>query len=250
MHKAVSITDVVTQLNNIISWSKQHQSRIGYFAVLYRQMTIAVQKGILNSSFEDGKRMEQLDVNFANRYLQAWEAYTNKQPCSNAWCYVFDACQTKGKVVLQHLLLGINTHINLDLAIAAVETSTGENIHDLKNDFEKINEVIASLSQSTQDSLAKIWWPLKFLTRITNRKHEAVLNFSINAARKASWANALTLAMVQGQAHDDYIKVIDNGVVAIAKRILNPGFWPTILLKPVVWMESKEVSKLITTLEE
>lgn len=250
MTKALTITDVLLQLDEIIALCKQRQSRIGYFAVLYKRMTLAVQQGILNNSFEDGKRMEQLDVNFANRYIQAWEAYTTKQPCSDAWCFVFDACETKNKVVLQHLMLGINTHINLDLAIAAVETSPGDKIHGLKNDFEKINELIAALSQSIQDSLTKIWWPLKFISRITNKREEAVLNFSINTARKASWANALTLSLVQAQAHDDYIKVMDNGVVAIAKRILNPGLWPTIILKPVVWMESKSISKLIEVLEK
>jgi len=250
MIKANSINEVLTNLDSVIEWSKAQQSRIGYFAVLYRRMTVAVQQGILNNQFEDGARMERLDVTFANRYLQAWDAYINKQKCTNAWCKVFDACNTNDLVVLQHLFLGINTHINLDLAIAAAETCPGEKIYDLKNDFGKINIVIASLMQTVQDSLCKVWFPLKLLIMITDNRQGAVLNFSIDKAREASWANAIALALIQEQAHDNYIDMIDNTVVEIAKRIMNPGFIASFLLKIVLMTESHNVDKIIDTLKE
>ena len=71
MIQATSIDGVITELDKIIEWSKLHQSRIGYFASLYRNMTLAVQQGITNKIFDNGERMEQLDVIFANRYIQA-----------------------------------------------------------------------------------------------------------------------------------------------------------------------------------
>ena len=71
-----TIPEVIAQPEKIIDWSMQHKSRMGYFASLYRCMTIAVKNKIGNKRFVDGGRMEQLDVNFANRYLEAWEAYT------------------------------------------------------------------------------------------------------------------------------------------------------------------------------
>lgn len=248
MIKATSLTEVIFHLDTIIAWSKQHQSRIGYFAALYRRMTIAVQNGIAANIFADGKRMEHLDVMFANRYLQAWEAYINKQKCTNAWCASFDACSNKSLIVLQHLLIGINTHINLDLGIAAADVCPGDKIYDLQNDFEKINNVIASITQAVQDDLTEIWFPLKTLTQIANNRHEAVLNFSINNARKASWVNAIALAAVQGEARSNYIDMIDRTVVKIANRIANPGFATSFILKPVLFMENKDVSKNIDLL--
>lgn len=245
MIKATTLPEVILHLDNIIEWSKKHQSRIGYFAALYRRMTIAVQQGIVANSFADGKRMELLDVMFANRYLQAWEAYTNKQKCTNAWCASFDACKNNSLIVLQHLIIGINTHINLDLGIAAADACPGNKIYDLQKDFEIINNVIASITQAIQNDLTEIWFPLKMLTKITNNRHEAVLNFSINNARKASWANAVALAAVQGQARSNYINMIDNTVVKITQRIMNPGFAASFILKPVRFMESSEVSKNI-----
>ena len=249
MLPATSIQEVITELNKIIEFSKLQQSRIGYFASLYRTMTIAVQQGIINKAFDDADRMERLDVTFANRYLQAWQAYTNKQKCTLAWSKAFDLCNSNNLVVLQHLILGINTHINLDLAIAAAETCSGEKIYELQNDFEKINVVIAAQSQAMQNTLCKIWFPLKLLTDISNHRQDAVINFSIDQARKASWASAVALALVQGEARGNYIGILDNTVVKIADRITKPPFFTGLLLKLVLMMESKNVSKIIEDLK-
>jgi hypothetical protein len=74
MKDAQTIDEVIARLDDIIADCKQRQSRIGYFAALYRRMTVEVQTGIAQKNFEDGNRMEQLDVIFANRYLQAYAA--------------------------------------------------------------------------------------------------------------------------------------------------------------------------------
>ncbi|MDQ6814170.1 MAG: DUF5995 family protein [Bacteroidota bacterium] len=248
MIKATSVDDVISHLDTIIDWSKSRQSRVGYFATLYRNMTKAVKQGIAGNAFANGERMEALDVIFANRYLQSWDAYVNKQKCSNAWCAAFDACNRKDLIVLQHLILGINTHINLDLGIAAAEACRGEEIYNLKADFDKINGVIASLMQRVQDDLAQVWPPLVVLERIANHRQEAVLNFSIDLARKASWQNALILAKAEGKAKEDYIQIMDNAVVCIANRIMSPGLDAQLLLTPVLLTESKNVSEIIDIL--
>ncbi|MDO9311643.1 MAG: DUF5995 family protein [Nitrosomonas sp.] len=41
---ATSIDEVIAQLTAIIEWSKQNDSRIGYFVALYRKVTIQVKK--------------------------------------------------------------------------------------------------------------------------------------------------------------------------------------------------------------
>ena len=46
---------------------------------------------------------------------------------------------------MQHLLMGMNAHINLDLGIAASEVAGGNSIHDLKSDFMKVNDILAGL---------------------------------------------------------------------------------------------------------
>lgn len=86
------------------------------------------------------------------------------------------------------------------------------------------------------------------LLQIANKQQDAVLNFSITNARKVSWANATMLANLKYQAFDDYIDVIDDTVVEVAKRIINPGFMAGLILKPVLLMESKNISTNIDRL--
>ena len=250
MKQATTISEVISQLDEIIAWSIHNNNRIGYFATLYRRMTASIQRGILNNSFEDGKRMETLDVSFANRYFTAWEAYTNKKPCSDAWCAAFDACENGNLIVLQHLILGINTHINMDLCMATAECCPGDKIYALKNDFNKINELIAGESQLVQNTLCKIWFPLRFLNDIAGNQEKAVLNFSIGTARTCSWANAIALAQVEGELKNNLINEIEKLVINLSKKIINPGFWVSFALKPVRLMESKNVGHIIGLLKD
>ncbi len=67
--------------------------------------------------------------------------------------------------------------------------------------------------QTLQNDLAEIWPPLFFLERIANHRQEAVLNFSIDLARKASWENALTLSKAEEKAKDNYVELMDKNVV-------------------------------------
>lgn len=248
MLQANTVDEVITHLDNIIDWSKERQSRIGYFAILYRKMTAAVRDGIQNNSFTGSARMARLDVIFANRYLQAWDAYVNKKPCRNAWCAAFDAAEKKNLIVLQHLILGINTHINLDLAIAAAESCPVDKIHELKSDFEKINSVIADLTQSVQDTLAQIWLPMRAINKISDKQQDAVINFSINMARKVSWSNAVALAKCNEEDKNNYIEKMDTNVVCIAERVKRPGLLMSLMLAIIRIREPKSVPAVIDIL--
>src|SRR5438105_8150490 len=76
---ARTIDEVIEQLNDIINRTRQEQSRLGFFAALYRVVTIKVKEGISAVRFDDGARMEQLDVTFANRYLDALQRFRRKE---------------------------------------------------------------------------------------------------------------------------------------------------------------------------
>ena len=66
-----SIDQVIAALNSIILDTEVNNSVLGYFAVLYKKVTIKVKEGIAEGFFDDGPRMEALDVVFAKRYIEA-----------------------------------------------------------------------------------------------------------------------------------------------------------------------------------
>lgn len=248
----LNITDingVLLELDKIIAQCEKEGSRQAYFAVLYRQMTDAIRSGISGDIFENASRMEKLDVIFAKRYINAWYCYRNASPCSLSWQTAFDACEKNNLTVVQHLVLGINTHINLDLSIAAAETAPGQDIFKMRADYDRINDIIANAANNLQIKLEKIWWPMKLLMRISNNRHKAVINFSILKARQTAWASAAAMALTEGPAEKNYIAGLDNTVVAVANGIINPGIWAGSLLKIVHWAEERDVRKIISLLK-
>ena len=240
-----NLNDVISRLDQIIAQCTNERNRAGYFAALYRRMTLAVADGMKNGIFEDAARMERLDINFATRYLDAYDTYYSGSPCTASWKFTFDCCANENLVVMQHLLLGVNTHINLDLAIAAAFTAPGNSINNLQKDFNKINGLIAGLADDVQESLSQVWFPMRLLTRIANGKQMAVLNFSIDKAREASWANALLLSAMNDEAQQAYIHQMDAAVKLIGNGVSSPGLWTKFLLKIIHFTEYNDVARTI-----
>ncbi len=228
---AKTIDEVIDQLTDIVEWSKANSSRQGYFAALYRKVTIQVKKGIQDGIFDDGARMERLDVIFANRYIHACYQYQSSRRPTLSWVRAFDATEHWWPIVLQHLLMGMNAHINLDLGIAAAETVPPEDLQHLKGDFDKINQVLASLVGGVQDELAEIWPVFGILSRFLGNVQTAIINFSMENARDGAWSFAEALSPLTGEVREQAIAEKDAMFAAFSDVIMHPGLTLSIVLK-------------------
>jgi hypothetical protein len=244
-----SIDDVIKRLDEIIDWSLQNQSRAGYFASLYRRMTVAVKDGIERGAFEDGPRMEKLDIIFAGRYFDAFDAWRAGNKPTHAWEVAFSATSENGLIVMQHLLLGINAHINLDLGIAAAKTCPGSAIKSLERDFMKINTVISSLVGTVENELSEIWFPLRWVKKLSGGLDKGIVNFSIDVARDEAWKVATSLAPMNIQQQEAYINTLDGNIAALGNEVKSPGFFIGLALKFVRWGEPKDIVKIIKILD-
>ncbi len=243
-----TIDDVLDQLTDIIDRSHRRKSRLGFFSALYRRVTIAVKQGIADGRFEDGERMAQLDVRFANRYLEAYHAYFTGHRPTESWRVAFEAAARPKYIILQHLLLGINAHINLDLGIAAAQTAPGDSLPALENDFNAINKILASLVDEVQDEIASVSPAIKWLDRTGGRTDEEIVNFSMQVARREAWNFAQHLALLNKTQQADAIKQRDRETVAIARLVTDPGWLAKIGLWLVRRRESQDVPQIIDVL--
>jgi Family of unknown function (DUF5995) len=228
---ANTIAEVIEQLNGIINQAEQNADRVGYFAALYKRVTIAVSEKIKEGYFDNNVRMEKLDVVFANRYLEAYENYIAGKPCTSSWQLAFDATRSWKPMVIHHLLAGMNAHISLDLGIAAGTVSPGAAIQDVHNDFNKINTILNELVDEVKSELFEMWPLSKFLLRLnTNKLENKIAGFSMTLARDAAWKVAIDYAALNTwAAQEQYIKERDQKVSAFGKKFLNPKFWQSFL---------------------
>lgn len=247
--QATSIEEVITILNTIINDSIKDNNPLGYFAVLYCKVTEKVKEGISEGLFENGPRMEQLDVIFANRYIKAYYEYQQRLTPSDCWEVAFEFSSDYWIIVLQHLLLGMNAHINLDLGIAAAEIAPGDEIHNLKRDFDKINEVLASLVQNVETALSDVWPILKWILKATQKVDTFLIDFSMQEAREGAWKFALSLAPLDSVSFTQSIENRDRKITEIADLIVKPGKIASFLFKIMRLFEIGNVASKIEKLK-
>lgn len=220
-----SIDDVISELDSIIYETELKNDPLGYFAILYRKVTLKVKEGIATGYFEDGPRMEKLDVIFAKRYVDAYRAWKKNSPVTLSWEKAFSITQNKNILVFQHLLLGMNAHINLDLGIAAAEISTKDNIHHLKKDFIKINEILSSLVAEVQYSLSTIWPFLKKILAKTGELDDYLVDFSMKVARDGAWNFATHIINFRVDVWPELSDDRDTRVSEKTRLITEPNKW-------------------------
>jgi hypothetical protein len=246
--QATTINEVIQFLDEIIESSKQEQSAIGLFTTLYREVTLKIKEGIDNGSFQDGPRMEKLDVIFANRYLNAYYQYQAKQKPSECWEFSFQKGEIFWPIVVQHLLLGINAHVNLDLGIASAQVSTVENIETLKSDFDQINTILSNLVESVEKCLIKIWPTLTIILKFSGKIDNFFIDFSMKTARDGAWKFANEFVALPENQREATIQERDIKITKIARLISNPGYLVSGVFKFIRLFEKGTVAQKIIDL--
>jgi hypothetical protein len=223
MTTAVTIQDVIDQLGEIIAECQQANSRLGYFPAMYRKVTVRIKEGVENGRFQDPDRLEHLDV-------------------------VFDRTQEPQHTVFQHLLLGMNAHINLDLGIAAAEVCQNCDLAPLKEDFFAINEVLAGLLDEVQDNLNQSSPLFQHIDSLGGRVDETLGNFSLRRARRAAWRKAIALHNLPPTDHPDAIYRYDRSTSRLAQIICPTGGVAQLLSSNISRHELEEPHQIISIL--
>jgi len=245
-----TIDEVVDRLEEILKVELQSNRYTALFTYIYMITTLAVKDGIDKQIFADNERMEDFDVRFANLYIQAYEDYGVSNQVSKSWQRAFDV-GTNRLTIIQHILLGMNAHINLDLAVAAAETCPGAEIFSLEADFQKINSILFSLTKQPQRKIGRVSPMFFLLDNLITDADEKIINFSMKQARSQSWRNAVLLAHADPLLQPMLISEIDVAVAALAKRIEKPkSFFFRKTLQLVAKTEETNLKKILDRLYE
>lgn len=227
-----SIHRIIKELKAIVIETQEQNPNLSYFAILYMYVTIQISKEIsFGNSFEDKNRMERLDVIFALRYIDAYKNWKKGEPISKSWQVAFDFGKNENSMIMQHLLLGMNAHINLDLAIATVEATSLDNNHSLAinpyynfnsiiKDFSEINEVLNKLTKTVEKSLAESSYFFGLILKYGKNKEDVLANFSVKYARTGAWYFASSYCK---NRDENTIEKRDNDISDLARQIIDPN---------------------------
>jgi Family of unknown function (DUF5995) len=220
-----TIDDVIAAIEGIVAWSIGNASRLGYFAALYKKITLAIKTAIGEGGFENGPRMERLDVVFASRYFAALNGFLHPgaypQP-SHSWRVAFDGAAEAQPIIVQQMLAGVNAHIDLDLGIAASQIAPGKQIDSLHTDFDRVNAVLASQVRGVVDQIGSLSPVLADIYHVLMQYEIDLISRGLVIFRDSAWRFARLLACEPSFAQHPTIMVKDLEVAKLGALIFHP----------------------------
>lgn len=197
---------------------------VATFTRVYRWTTEQVGAAITAGEFEAPQDMTVLDVAFADLFFDAVDAWATDERPPAAWRPLLERCEDPAIAPLSFALAGMHAHINRDLAVALVRTSSGRMQEDSPQfrDFQRIDTVLDRTSDQIRD---RILPPALVAADDALGEHDdAVMLRAIVTARRAAWevAERLSLVAAVPALFDAALAVLDASVGATARAILDP----------------------------
>jgi hypothetical protein len=248
--RAKTIDDVLEILAGMVADTLAQQDPLGYFAALYRQVTLKVKEGIERGLFDDAVRMARFDALFANAYLDAYAKFRAGKATSRAWQFAFDRSTSGQLIILQNLLLSINAHINLDLGVVAGKAFPGIELEDFHDDFDRINDILGSLIPAAREAVGRFSPLLEELTAIGGDDVGLALEFSVVAARDDAWRAATLISLTPSPIRPLVIEGLDAKAKLLGRVVADPTEPLATVVRRIHRTESTDVAAIITALDE
>src|SRR6266487_5376315 len=145
----VSIDALIARMTAQLDELRQARDGRAAFHATYLRTTRAVADALRAGAFLDADWVERWDVAFAGLYLDALDADRRGDPVPRPWAVAFAAAAgPRSLPALQHVLLGMNAHINYDLPQALLAVISDDEFGDpsvlarREADHRKIDEVL------------------------------------------------------------------------------------------------------------
>ncbi len=233
----------------IVADTKRRKDPLGYFAALYRQVTLRVKEGISQGAFEDGPRMSKFDAAFANAYFTAYDQYRKRRRPSLAWQFAFDRTASGRLIVLQDLVVAINAHINLDLGVVAGTAFPPPRLNGFHDDFDRINDILASLIPLARSAIEEFSPELAELSEVGGPDVAEALEFSVDVARDEAWRTATIVSLTPDEVRPLTVLTVDGKAKLLGRVIADPPEPVGSVVRHIRRTESTDVVAIIAALD-
>jgi len=193
--------DAVAKRMEAIAAPLDPNDGVARFNELYLAVTHAVATDTAGDTFESPGFISRLDVVFADMYFAAVDDSLAGREIPKAWAPLFEKRAAKHIAPLQFAIAGMNAHINHDLALALVSTSSELGI-TLDRDTPQHRDYVSvdAVLQRVQDQIKDRFTTgiVKDVDHTFGRVDDMVANWSVGRARDNAWTQAQTLAALHG----------------------------------------------------
>lgn len=191
-----TVEETYRSLHELEQLFREREDRRAVFLTVYVRVTREVAVGIERDEFENPEWVAEYLVTFANFYRRALLDFErgNVEALSGAWRLFFRATGTDDSLVIQSAVLGINAHINYDLALALHTVGIDRNRAGKYADHRRINEILWRLVDETLDRLAETYAPgLATIADVAGSFGEVFWFLALACGREGAWWLAVVL---------------------------------------------------------
>ncbi len=248
-----TIDDVLRNIDQIIDWAINAESHTGYFAALYKRVTLAIREAINEVKFDNGRLIGELDVVFARRYFNALNAYfypDEYQGLTLPWAVAFVGDQDGQAIILQYMLAGLNAHISFDLGLGLLAVA-GNSLDMLTNDYQRVNDLLCSQIPGVVKVVDQLSPELRW-ARWLIPDEVGVLKDALTKLRRGAWLFAIYMAKHPQNAREKALHQ-EAWTAALSSWYLQPSErWTALprLIRAIAKHESDDVAANIRALEE
>ena len=203
-----------------------------FFLATYLRTTRAVAEELGRGGFRDPEWVERWDVAFADLYLDAVEdAQAGRRP-PEPWAVAFGARDRDDLPPLRHVLLGMNAHINYDLALSLLavifepEFDDPGLLADRHADHEHIDQVLVARVGAEDTELEALSGPRSRTDRLLQPLNRLATRRFLRESRAKVWANARLLDAARRagpHAYADRLADLERLAAARVADLMAPG---------------------------
>lgn len=222
-----SVAEVCDRLSGLEERLREQSDRRAVFLTIYSRMTREVHEGLDQGRFRDTDWMRRYVVTFANYYRRAFLAfergYLGAVPVP--WRIAFGTAVRGDALVIQDAFLGVNAHINYDLALTINDIGIDPNRAQKYADHRAINSILARIVDAQQEALAELYASgVTDIDAALGRLDESLSLLSMTEGREQAWRIATVLTDVGLPVVASYARwVLRTTATGSAFLILGPG---------------------------
>lgn len=229
----LSVSEVVENFEWLENSFFEEGDLRGVFATAYLHITRSIRNALGSGTFLDDDWAELYLIRFANLYRIAVLNYETQKfdLVPKSWLVSFNLAKKKEGLIIQHLLLGINAHINHDLAIALFDVKIDPRRDQKYTDHTNVNLILEKATEGLKKDIAEKYAPiLDRLDKGFGTLDDEITEFSIPKAREHAWSFAIALTAAQSNIEQEILRtsldeqaaVLSNLIMASPTR--NPRF--------------------------
>lgn len=228
-NRGIDGNDALARMDVLLAgWAPAGDKR-EVFLSCYRMMTRNMQTKIEDGFFLDAEWVSRLLTLFSGYYFSAlaeWEQDPVTAP--RVWQIAHEQARVRQLAVWQHLILGVNAHINYDLVLAVTELLAPEwaGLEDAQKqeryeDYCRVNAVIAETIDEVQDRIIAPELPLTgVLDRFLGRLDELLISRIISSWRDRTWLAAMQLLETSEEnTRDTIITAVETETLGFSEQL-------------------------------